>query len=142
MATMTGLFRLGRDPELRTSPNGTQVLTLSLAYNYGTKDQGGKRPVQWIDGALFGKRAESLAPYLQKGSQIYAVLNDLHVRTYQKKDGGEGFSLAGVVQDVEFASSVQANGSQARTVVSPSKPQAGGMDFDDDIPFSPVRDMW
>ena len=89
MAHLTGIYRLGRDAELRTTTGGTQILSLALAYSYGRKGDDGRRPGQWVDASLFGPRAASLADYLQKGSQIYATLSDVHVRTYQKNDGSK-----------------------------------------------------
>ena len=47
-----GLARLGRDAEIRTTSNGEQVATLALAFSYGRKGSDGKRPTQWVDGAL------------------------------------------------------------------------------------------
>src|SRR3546814_18341884 len=79
------------------------IANLALAYNYGKKENG-KQPSQWVDAALFGKRAESLAQYLTKGTQINVILSDVHVRTYDKKDGGQGFALSAKVMDLEFAS--------------------------------------
>ena len=49
-----GLCRLGRDAELRYLTDGTPVLGMALAYNYGKKDDQGNRPTQWIDASLFG----------------------------------------------------------------------------------------
>ena len=57
---MIGLARLGRDAELRTTQSGEKVASLSLAFNWGMKGQDGNRPTQWVDGSLWGKRAEVL----------------------------------------------------------------------------------
>ena len=54
---LTGLCRLGRDAELRYMPDGTAVLGLAIAYNYGKKDEQGKRATQWVDASLFGDRS-------------------------------------------------------------------------------------
>jgi len=99
---LTALARLGRDPELRYLPNGDAVLNLALAVNYGKKGTDGNRPTQWIDAALFGKRAESLAPYLTKGSLVFVVVDEPHVETYQGKNGA-GAKLVGRVSSIEFA---------------------------------------
>ena len=79
MAHLTGLFRLGRDAEVRYTQGGDAVASLALAYNYGKKEDG-KQPSQWIDASLWGKRAEALTQYLTKGSTISAVLSDVHIR--------------------------------------------------------------
>ena len=46
MATLIGLFILGRDAEVRRTSGGDPVATLSLAYNYGRKGADNKRPTQ------------------------------------------------------------------------------------------------
>ena len=47
MATLTGLFTLGRDAETRVTQGGTTVVQLAVAYNYGRKGEDGKKPSQW-----------------------------------------------------------------------------------------------
>lgn len=141
----TNLFTLGRDAELRFTQSGTQVADLALAYNYGQKGQDGKRPTQWIKAALWGKQAESLAPYLLKGSKILASLDDLHVQTYDKQDGTIGINLVAQVRAVQLAGSPQQAGQaqrQAAPAPAPAQRQqrapapAPAADIDDDsIPF-------
>lgn len=101
MAKMYGLMRLGRDAEVRITPNGKQVANLSLVYNYGQKD-GDEYPSQWIDAAFWGERADKLAQYLTKGSQHLFTLSDVHIEKYTDKDGYEACKLAGRVDDVEL----------------------------------------
>ena len=95
MALLSGIFRIGRDPELRHTPSGDEVLTLAVVYNHGRKDESGNRPSQWLDCALFGKRASSLQPYLSKGSQVHLTIQDPHNETYKTKDGREGVRFTG-----------------------------------------------
>ena len=97
-----GLARLGRDAEIRYTQGGDAVASLSLAFSYGRKGDDGRRPTQWVDGSLWGKRAEALAPYLTKGSLVVVTLEDVHIETYQGKNG-EGHKLAGRVIDLELA---------------------------------------
>lgn len=109
---LIGLVRLGRDAELRSLPDGTPVMNLAMAYNYGKKDQDGKRQTTWVDGAVFGNRAEALAQYMIKGQQLCVTIDDVHIRTYDKNDGSQGFSLSGTVSAIEFAGSAQQGGGQ------------------------------
>lgn len=138
MANLIGVFTLGNDAELRYLPSGSPVLNLSLAYNYGEKGEDNKRPSQWIDAAIFGKRAESLAPHLLKRTKIFAVLEDPHIETWQKKDaGGTGHKLVARISTLEFVGGDKPAGSKNAPPQSPargaSKPPAG---FDsDDIAF-------
>lgn len=142
MASLIGLFTLGRDAELRTTGQGEQVASLALAYQYGRKGQDGKKPTQWVDGALWGERAGKLAEYLKKGVEFYMHVDDLHVETYDKRDGTQGIKLVGRVGMVEFT-----RGRPAPTPATPApaparrapapapKPSSGFDDMDDDIPF-------
>lgn len=99
-----GLARIGNEPVVRYTADSKPILDLSLAYDYGRKDQSGKRPTQWITATLFGDRAEKIATYINKGDQISVQLTDLHIETYDKKDGTQGVSLKARIADLEFVS--------------------------------------
>lgn len=133
---LTGLARLGRDATLRHTPQGDAVLEMALAFNYGQKDGEGKRPTQWIDATLWGKRAESLAPHMKKGTALDVVITEPHVETWTKKDQTTGFKLVGKVAELEFAG----GGSGDRKTASdpaarPAAAPASGAFDDDSIPF-------
>lgn len=102
MAKLYGLMRLGRDAEIKRMQDGEAVCNLSLAYDYGKKDGNGDRPTQWVDAALWGKRAESVAEYLVKGSKHLFTIDGVHMEKYIDKEGFEAFTLKGTVSDVEL----------------------------------------
>ena len=147
MAQLFGLARLGRDAEVRFTQAGKPVATLALAFDYGRKENG-KRPSQWVDAALWGERAETLAPYLLKGQQLSVTVDDVHIETFQKNDGTQGHKLTGRVSNIEFAGSAPQQNSQAQPQQRPqqqSRPQQAAPQrqpapdydsFDDDIPFA------
>lgn len=83
----SNVFRLGKDAVVRHTQNGDAVCTLSLCYQFGYKD---KKTSQWIDATVFGKTAEALEPYLKKGKQIYAMLDDVHNEEYEGKTRMKG----------------------------------------------------
>jgi len=63
---------LGRDPELRYTPQGTPVTSFSLATNERETRGGEKVDVTtWFDVTLFGRQAEVASQYLAKGKQVY-----------------------------------------------------------------------
>ena len=132
--------RIGRDAELRYTPNGDAVCNVPVAVEYGRKGQDGKRPTQWYDLALWGKQAEGLAPYLLKGKQVFFTASDLHVETFQKGDGSQGVKLACRATEIKFAYEGQP-GSQPAAQPAPrpqqqrQAPQPAGDDFDSEIPF-------
>ena len=70
---------LGKDAELKAMQDGTPVLKFSVA-----DSQGRDKPAIWWSADLFGKRAESLAPYLLKGQQV-TVTGTLSEREYEGK---------------------------------------------------------
>ena len=150
MPVLHGVFRIGRDAELRRIPSGEAVINLGLAYNHGQKSSDGKKPTQWVDAVLWGKRAESLAQYLVKGTQVECILGDVHIESFNKADGTPYTKLAARIQDIEFvgaAGQSRNEGSQHNSAAShapttpasnpkPTPSRGGGFDdMDDDIPF-------
>ena len=138
MAQIVGVFRIGRDAEVRFTQGGEPVASLSLVFNYGKKGADGNKPSQWIDASLWGKRAEAMAPHLLKGSMIYAVISDPHIETFQSKNG-EGHKLVGKVMEIEFAGSKQdaepAQHRASRQAMDSQRPTGRFDDMSDDVPF-------
>jgi len=95
---------LGRDPELRSTPQGTPVCTFSLAINERRKDsQGGEQRelTTWFRVTLWGRQAEAAAQYLQKGRTVY-VEGRLRVEEYTDKEGKPRYSLEVSATDLQF----------------------------------------
>jgi single-strand DNA-binding protein len=134
-----GLARIGKDAEVRFTPGGTPVANVSLAFTYGKKGDDGKRPTQWVDASLWGQRAESLAPYIKKGGQIVAYLEDVSIQTFTKGDGTQATKMVARLVDLEFVSGGEQASSQPKPQPKPqAAPQSHGSgfdDMDDDIPF-------
>ena len=91
MLNMTAHGNLGRDPELK-EVNSSQVASFSIAARTG-KDE-----TTWINCAVWGARADVVAKYLYKGAKV-TVVGSGKLRTYPKKEGGEGTSLELRVSD-------------------------------------------
>lgn len=134
MAILSGLARIGRDAEVRHTQGGDAVCSLSLAFAYGKKGADGKRPTQWVDASIWGKRAENLAPYLLKGQQVAVTLNDVHIETYQGKNG-EASKLSGNITEIDFAGDRPAAQAAALAAKPAPRPAQKRDEFDDDIPF-------
>ena len=126
----SGIARIGKDVEVRYSPNGDAIANISLAFSYGKKQSDGKRATQWVDATLFGKRAESLAPYLKKGGQIVAYLSDVNVQTYESKNG-QGVKLVGKIDDLELIGGQVERAPQPVAQVKPVELA----DLSEDVPF-------
>jgi single-strand DNA-binding protein len=143
-AEMKELCRIGRNAEVRYLPDGTPVATLSLAYNYGRKGEDGKQKTQWIEGGLWGGRAESLGPFLTQGRLILVTFEDVHMEPYQLQDGTPRNKLAARVQDIRLLPDGQRReaGQAPAGNTTPANPRAHAPaprqpddGFDDDIPF-------
>lgn len=81
---------LGRDPELKYTPNGTAMANFTLATNEKWKDKEGKEQeaTEWHRIVVFGKLAEICGEYLHKGRQIY-LEGKIRSRTYKDREGVE-----------------------------------------------------
>ncbi len=140
-----GLGRVGRDVELRYTPDGSAVANVSLAFNWGKKGDDGKRSTTWVDAALWNKQAEALAAHLIKGTAVAVTLSDVHIETFQARDGTPGSKIVARVDSLEFAGGGQQQGAApaqapARAPAPAPRPAApktatGFDDMDDDIPF-------
>lgn len=80
--------RLGADPEVRYTPDGTMVTNLRLATNEYRKDKSGERVdrTEWHRIVTFGKLAEICQSYLAKGRLTY-IEGRLQTRTWEDKEG-------------------------------------------------------
>jgi single-strand DNA-binding protein len=131
-----GLARIGKDAEVRFTPGGTAVANVSLAFTYGKKGDDGKRPTQWVDASIWGQRAEPMAPYLLKGKQIVAYLEDVHLQTYTKGDGTQNTKMVARLADLEFVSDGSDHKPTQKSQSAPqSKPQGSGFEDFEDIDF-------
>ena len=134
--------RIGRDAEVRYTPNGDAVCNIPVAVDYGRKGQDGKRPTQWYEVTLWGKQAEGLAPYLLKGKQVFFAGNELHIEQFRKGDGSQGVKLVCRASEIKFANDGSGQPRQEQAARQPApRPQPSQQaapidDFDDtDIPF-------
>ena len=85
------LGTLGKDPELKYTPQGTAVAKFSMATNESYKDkQSGqwKDKTEWHNIVCWARTAEIAAEYLQKGKQVY-VEGKLQTRSWDDKESGQ-----------------------------------------------------
>jgi single-strand DNA-binding protein len=100
---VTILGNTGRDVELRYTPNGTAVANFSVASNtVRNTPQGQKKKTDWYNITAWGKQAETLAKYLQKGSSIL-VRGKLDLSAWETRDGEPRVNADVTLQDFEFA---------------------------------------
>lgn len=97
---------LGKDPELRYTPQGTPVCDFSVATTERKKDKSGdfQDVTTWFRVNLWGRQAEVASQYLSKGRQVY-VEGRLSQREWQDKDGNTRTSLEVHGTDLQFIGS-------------------------------------
>ena len=138
---------LGRDPELRYTPQGTPVCDFSIATTERRKDKSGEFQdhTTWFRVSLFGRQAEVASQYLSKGRQVY-VEGTLTMREYTDKEGNTRTSLDVRGSDIQFISSAadgeqsparaNATSAPAPRREAPARPAPAPAPVDeDDIPF-------
>ena len=146
---------LTRDPELRATAGGTQVLSFGVAVNDRRRNpQNGEWEdyPNFVDCTMFGTRAEAVSRYLSKGSKV-AIEGKLRYSSWER-DGQRRSKLEVIVDEIEFLSRGQQGGGQggygqpaygqggydAALMPAPAPqapapvPPAGDV-FDEDIPF-------
>ena len=144
---------LGKDPEVRYTPDGRGVCNFTMATTETWKDKntGEKREkTEWHRVVVFGKLAEICGEYLSKGKQVY-IEGKLQTRKWQGQDGQDRYTTEVVV---DITGTMQMLGSRDSGGGGGSRPAAGGgaaggggyqdpgypqqpypSDKEDDIPF-------
>ncbi len=124
---------LGRDPELRYTPNGQAVATFSLATTEKWRDKDGQLSDKtvWHNIVCWGKQAEIVNQYLKKGSPIY-IEGRIQNRSYDDKDGNRKYISEIVARKVQFLGrkTEGASETQSASSISEDIPET-----DDDLPF-------
>lgn len=110
MIKMQVIGRLGKDCTVNTV-NGKNVINFSVAHSEKFKDNQGNLVDKtiWVDCAYWTDRT-AVATYLTKGKEVYAE-GQPEVRTYQKNDGTQGFSLTLRVREVQLLGGKDSGGS-------------------------------
>lgn len=97
--------RLGKDPELRTTPGGTSVASAVLAVDRDFKDkQTGEKATDWIDVVAWRGTGEFFAKNFTKG-KMAVVEGRLQIREWTDKDGNKRRSAEVLADNVYFADS-------------------------------------
>src|SRR6266481_2115178 len=135
---------LGRDPELRYTPQGTPVCSFSMATNERRKDKTGEMQDQttWFRVTLWGRQAETASQYLSKGRPVYSERR-LRVEEWTERDGKPRHTLEVHATDMQFigggrgedaGGGALARGAAAAATSGDSGPEPNDLS-DDDIPF-------
>jgi single-strand DNA-binding protein len=137
---------LGRDPEMRYTPNGQAVTQFTVAVNRNYKDSSGewKEETEWFRVVAWGPLAERTAEYLRKGRKVY-VEGRLQTRSWEDKDGQKRYTTELVANTVtgldprpreDGAPAPEAGGARPARGAAPAGPSDdfGSSDLDE-LPF-------
>lgn len=124
--------RFTKDPELRRTPQGTEVASFSIACDRGGKDKG----CDFVDIVAWRNTAEFISKYFRKGDMVL-LEGRLQVRTYQDKDTGKNRNTYEVVADSAHFCGTKNESSAAAPVAMQTAAPAGFEIVDDstDLPF-------
>lgn len=125
--------RLGRDPEVRYTPDGRAIANFSIATSDEWKDKNTgekKERTEWHRIVVFGKMGEICGQYLNKGRQVY-IEGRLQTRSWEK-DGVTRYTTEIVANDVQFLGD--------RNQQASDRPMGGGGGGGSDYPGPPYPD--
>jgi single-strand DNA-binding protein len=154
---------LGRDPEVRTFPNGGKVCNLRIATSESWRDKSSgerKERTEWHSVAIFNENLARIAEqYLRKGSKVY-LEGQLETRKWQDQSGadryttevvlrqfrgeltlldgrgeGGGMEDRGIGEDPGFDDRASPSGRGAGGGFGGGRSGGGRSDMDDEIPF-------
>lgn len=129
MNVLNAIGNVGQDATMRYTPKGDAVTDFSFALQSGYGDN---QVTTWLRCSVWGKRGETLAPMLTKGTRI-GITGELTNRKYVDKQGAEKYSLEVRVSDVTLLGTKDASTGSAQR--QDSKPSDGlPNDFDDELP--------
>ena len=128
MHKITIIGHLGRDPEMRYTPEGQAVTSFSVASSRKYKTSAGdqREETEWFNVSAWGKLADVCNQYLSKGKQVY-IEGRLRTRTYQAQSGETRFSVDVTCSEIQFLSGGGASAEDPEL--------AKGEDDVDDLPF-------
>jgi len=102
--------RLTKTPESRTTQGGVVVLSFSVATNRTWKGKDGQKQeeVEFHNVTAFGRTAEVISQYFQKGDEIY-IIGRLKTSTWEDKQGVKKYSTGIIAERFEFGQKSKAN---------------------------------
>ena len=93
--------RIARNLELKQTNNNNSSLNITLAVERSFKDQNGQKQTDFISCKAFGKRAETIAQYSQKGDLI-EITGSIQTGSYKKQDGTTVYTTDVMIENISF----------------------------------------
>lgn len=132
MNKLTIIGNLVRDPELRSTRDGIQVCTFTVAVNR-RKTGNGQQEADFFRVSAWRELGVNCSKWLIKGKKV-AVVGPVSVSTYTGNDGKTYANMEVIAQDVEFLSPA----GQVENTAEPAPavdPQSGMQQVDEELPF-------
>jgi single-strand DNA-binding protein len=128
--------RLGKDPEVRYTPDGAMVTNFNLATDEQWKDKNGEKvqKTEWHRIVTFGKLAEICGNYLVKGKLIF-VEGRIQTRSWEDKEGVKRYTTEIVANNMQMLDSKGQNKADESSSDSMSSNSASSSTPMDDVPF-------
>lgn len=104
MASLNRVVLIGnltKDPEVRSTPDGTSVANLRLAVNRAWTNKQGEREADYFTIVVWRKLAELCGQYLSKGSPV-AIEGRLQSRSWESAEGQKRSTIEVVADNVQF----------------------------------------
>ena len=136
---VTLIGNLGRDPEVRYTPNGAAVCNVSIATtrNWKDKNSGDKvEETEWHRVVFYDRLAEIAGEYLKKGRSVY-VEGRLKTRKWQDKDGKDNYTTEIVAEQMQLLGGREGGGMGGGG--GGYGQQGGGDDFSQEAPAQASR---
>ncbi len=139
---------LTRDPDLRVTNTGLSICKLGLAVNrnYTTKEGESKDETTYVDIDAFGKQAEILSKYMQKGKPLM-IEGRLKLDQWESSDGQKRSKLGVVLENFQFIGGREESSSQSSNAYDDNAGRSSEVNsnennsnqsdesFDGDVPF-------
>ena len=136
---------LTRDPEKRTTPQGTSVTSFTVAVQKRFKNQDGRYDADFINCVEWRQTADFVSQYFSKGSRI-GVVGSIQTRSYDDKDGNKRYVTEVVADEVEFCGPKNASGGEydqrpaAQSAQKAAQPAAEDLFGEELSDFTPIDD--
>ena len=132
--------RLGKDPEIRSTPSGTSVAKFSLATDDRYTDKNGEKQerTEWHNITAWGKLAEICGQYLRKGKLVY-IEGSIRTDSWDDKETGQKKYrteiVANQMQMLDRKGDENGGGAYAGAARKGASNTATQVEEDDEVPF-------
>lgn len=132
MNSVNLIGRLSNSPEIRHTANNQVVCRFTLAVTRRFKNQAGDYEADFINCVAFGKTAELIGNYVEKGQQL-AVEGRIQTSSYTAGDGSKRYTTDVVVENITFINSKRKNEPQAENQTQSSEKEDIFADFGENV---------